>query len=64
MECPKHASPTKKKYKSESSLSTAGRFVCVSDSLGVMLLMPSGLLMAKNELINNKLSCLPWLQML
>lgn len=65
MECPKHASKKKKrKSKSVSSLSTAGRLCSflqiVSDSLGVMLSMPSGLSMATEELINNKMSCLPW----
>lgn len=65
MECPKHGS---QKNTNHCALSVQQDALCcrlqsVSDSLGVVL--PSGLLMAKkNELINNKPSCLLWLLML
>lgn len=68
MECPKHGS---QKNTNQCALSVQQDTLCwclqsASDSLGVVL--PSGLLMAekkqKNELINNKPSCLMWLLML
>lgn len=60
MECPKHAS---QENANQCPLPAQKDTLCLSlqsvpDSLGVkFLLMSSGLLMAKNELINSELCC-------